>query len=372
MNCRHVLRVTLILFVYLSTIFIYSISSSKPGPDSMSFVDPTSVVKSVLGNQRSACDRCGQQFDHSNNGINSCSFHLGRYVNGSWTCCKYNYAHANGCKHCPHSGKERAAFIRVESLPRTVDGLSLYSHVEINLFPGIRHTLMLQISKSMSLLLKSYFFVEEDHDEDSDDMSDATGSTDSNSVQSSHASMLLSIKHKPITSSVTASSQNSRERLGSSELKMTSPENKPLKAPELVLIKVCRVGNVDVNITVGGFRRLSQISSLDICVPAYSKAYEIGSWEFHSKKYLRSHLVREVLKSGARSGFSQFRRKKFGGSAITEEPSHDNSSPTSTPPDVPPTFVHSKEVLDISKEASDILGMPAPLLKKKKKLFFGR
>lgn len=363
MECRHVSACNAIVF----RLFIYSISSSKPGPDSMSFVDPTSVVKSVLGNKRSACDRCGQHFDHSNNDINSCSFHLGQYVNGCWTCCKYTYAHAIGCKHCPHSGKERAAFIRVESLPRIVDGLSLYSHFEVNLFPGIRHTLMLQISKSMSLLLKSYFFVEEDHDEDSDDMSDATGSTDSNSVQSSHTSMLLSIKNKPITSSVaqgSTSSRNSRERLGSSELEMTSPETKPLKTSELVLIKVCRVGNVDVNITVGGFRRLSQISSLDICVPAYSKAYEIGSWEFHSKKYLRSHLVREVLKSGARSGFSQFRRKKFGGLTITEEPSHEPSSLTSIPPDVPPTF-------DQSKEASDILGMPAPL-KKKKKLFFGR
>ena len=118
------------------------VSSSRPGPDSIGFLDPTSVVKSLLGNERSPCQRCGQHFDHSKNDLNSCVFHLGQFKSGVWTCCNSTNATAPGCKSGPHTGKERAAVVRVESLPRIVEGISLYTHFEVNLFPGILHTLV--------------------------------------------------------------------------------------------------------------------------------------------------------------------------------------------------------------------------------------
>lgn len=371
-------------FAYIQT---YSISSSKPGPDSIGFLDPTSVVKSVLGNARSACDQCGQYFDHSNNDLFSCVFHRGKYDYGVWTCCKATNSNASGCKSGPHSGKERAAVIRVESLPQVVGRLSLYSHFEVNLFPGIPHTLMIQISKSMSRLLKSYFFVEDDHDEEFDAVStfsDSTGSNEAISMQSDYLPKSTIRRKSPsIGAQGAPSSGNQCIPGGSTELDSKSSELKsPSKAAEVVLFKVWRVGYVDVNVSVGGFKRLPQASSIDICVPAYSKAYEIGTWEFHGKKYL-THVVREVLKSGASSGLDKFRRKVMGGSSNTSigqsgdqlEPILESSSPNSSPHHLPPILDSSASELGsfIGKHlfrpmgAADILGTPAK--KRKKKLF---
>jgi hypothetical protein len=366
---------------------IDSVSSLKPSPDSIAFLDPTSVVRSILGNERSACDQCGQFFDHSNNNLNSCVFHLGQYDYGVWSCCKSANAHAPGCKSGPHSGKERAAVIRLESLPQIVNGLSLYSHFEVNLFPGIPHTLMIQISKSMSHLLKSYFFVEEYHDEEFDAVStfsDGTGSTEV-SVQSDH----FPTRRRKLPSIGAQGAPASGNQcipgyVASTELEYMSSESKsPTKAAEVVLFKVWRVGYVDINLSVGGFKRLPQASSLDLCVPAYSKAYEIGTWEFHGKKYL-THLVREVFKSGASSGLDKFRRKVMGGSSNTStgqrgdliEPVLESSSPRSSPHYLPPILDSSASEPGsfIGKHlfrpmgAADILGTPAKT-KKKKKLF---
>ena len=346
-------------------------------------------MSSILGNERSACDQCGQNFDHSNNDLNSCLFHLGQYEYGVWTCCKSAHGNAPGCKSGPHSGKERAAVIRVESLPQIVNGLSLYSHFEVNLFPGIPHTLMIQISKSMSHLLKLYFFVEEDHDEEFDALStfsDGTGSTEA-SVQSDH--FLTRRRKLPSTGAQGAPASGNQSIPGyvaCTELENMSSESKsPTKAAEVVLFKVWRVGYVDVNVSVGGFKRLPQASSLDICVPAYSKAYEIGTWEFHGKKYL-THVVREVLKSGASSGLDKFRRKVMGGASNTStgqrgdmiEPILESSSPSSSPRHLPPILDSSasEPVSFIGKHlfrpmgAADILGTPAK--NKKKKKLFGR
>ena len=119
------------------------VSSSRPGPDSIGFADPTSVIKSVLGNERSPCQRCGQRFDHSTNDLNSCVYHPGQIISGVWTCCSSQAkVDAPGCKSGPHTGKERAAVVRVEALPPVVDGISMYSHFEVNLFPGVLHTLV--------------------------------------------------------------------------------------------------------------------------------------------------------------------------------------------------------------------------------------
>jgi hypothetical protein len=370
-----------------------SVSSSRPSPDSIVFLDPTSIVKSVLGNERSPCGRCDQFFNPSKNDLNSCVFHIGQYIYGKWTCCKSSNATAPGCKTGPHSGKERAAVIRVETLPRTVDGISLYSHFEVNLFPGIPHKLVLQISKSMSRLLMSYFFVEDDNDDDIDTMltvsDDASATSDSFSTQvefspkpiSKKKAMLIGGKGTPYSAS-----KRSNEGVSDTVELRSSVVESPKKKPEIVFVKVWRVGYVDVNISLGGFKRLP-ISSLDICVPAYSKAYEIGTWEYLGKKYL-SHLVREVLKSGASSGLEKFRRKMMG-SASNPSPSgqlgdlrnstssdyETNSTPRMPlPPRLPAMSADSVSVEPESstrlwgrpKGASDILGTPT---KKKRSLF---
>ncbi len=64
---------------------------------------------------------------------------------------------------------------------------------------------------------------------------------------------------------------------------------------------------MNVNLSLGGFRRLPQ-TTLDICVPAYSRAYEVGTWSYLGRKFL-TYLIKEVLKSGASSGLEKVRRK---------------------------------------------------------------
>lgn len=270
----------------------------------------------------------------------------------------------------------------------------MYSHFEVNLFPGIPHQLVLQISKSMSRLLMSYFFVEDDYDDDIDIMltvsDDTSAMSDSFSSQPEFSPKPMSRKKamliggKGITSS--ASKRVSESMSESNEFKSNSVES-PKKRPEVVFVKVWRVGYVDVNISLGGFKRLP-LSSLDICVPAYSKAYEIGTWEYLGKKYL-SHLVREVLKSGASSGLGKFRRKVMGGGGASPSPAgqrgdllvsttsfETNSTPRLLPPRLPTMSTDSDSAEPESsigsklwgrpKGASDILGTP---VKKKRSMF---
>ncbi len=286
---------------------------------------------------------------------------------------------------------ERAVVIRVETLPRTMEGISLYSHFEVNLFPGIPHKLVLQISKSMSRLLMSYFFVEDDNDDDIDTLITASDDT---SATSDSFSTQLDFSPKPMSRKKAMliggrgtpySDKRTNEGSDSMELKSNSVVESPKKKTEIVFIKVWRVGYVDVNISLGGFKRLP-LASLDICVPAYSKAYEIGTWEYLGKKYL-SHLVREVLKSGASSGLDKFRRKVMGGAAspspagqrgdLVESTSSFETSltPRLLPPRLPTMSTDSdsaeqssigKNLWGRPKGAADILGTP---MKKKRSLF---
>ena len=83
------------------------VRSLKPGPDSISFPDPTTVITPVL-DERSPCVVCGERFDHSFNDLTSCTFHNGKFTFGAWSCCNSNNIKAPGCKyHGPHRGKER-------------------------------------------------------------------------------------------------------------------------------------------------------------------------------------------------------------------------------------------------------------------------
>lgn len=279
------------------------VSSTKPGPDAICFPDPTSIMKPVL-DERSPCLRCNNPFDHDANDLHSCLFHDGKYRSGAWSCCGSTYKHSLGCKRGPHTGKERAALVRIEALPRIVEGITLYSHFEVIIFPEIPHTTTVQISKSLSKLFMNYFFVDDGEVEVSGKAasSDVPASADSISYQSDSTSrqksLLIGGKGSPRERSHT-------EDDVSENLAEVSAQT------ELVLIKVWRVGYINVELSVAGFRRIPQ-RTVDIRVHDYSKAYKIGSWGYLGKKYL-TYLIHETLKSGASSAI--FRRKATGNTA---------------------------------------------------------
>jgi hypothetical protein len=297
------------------------VSSSRPGPDSIIFPDPTSVIKPVL-DERSPCQRCHRRFDHSQNNLNSCSFHAGKFLSGVWSCC--NSTDSLGCKSGPHTGKERAAIVRVETLPRIIEGITLYSHFEVNIFPETPHALIVQISKSLSKLFMSYFFVGGAEEKESlfqpDDavstITDGTGSTEAFSTKTENA---------PRQKAVLFGGKGSPRGKQAESSYTPEPSTEVCSRPEIVFIKVWRVGYINVEVTTGGFRRIPQ-RTIDICVPAYSRAYKIGSWAYLGQKYLM-YLVHEVLKSGASSAI--FRRKGPGGASdVQSDPAQSLNKPT--------------------------------------------
>jgi len=55
----------------LENIFLHSF---KPGPESIVFEDPCSVVRNIISN-RNPCQRCGVAYDPESNKCSSCTFH---------------------------------------------------------------------------------------------------------------------------------------------------------------------------------------------------------------------------------------------------------------------------------------------------------
>ncbi len=350
------------------------VTSLKPGPDSIGFADPTSVVKPVLGSERSPCQRCGSTFSHSSNGLDSCRFHSGRFSAGKWTCCNATTSKASGCKTAPHTGKERTAVVRVESLPPVVEGISLYSHLEVNIFPSVPHTLSVQISKSISRLFMDYFFFGQDDDDDDDAKSvstDVTGATDvsvrsdSTPKQTVRKKSLL-IGGKGITNRAIKEgiSQSDSYDLNDQQ-QLREQQQQPI---ETFFIKVFRVGYVNVEVSLGGFRALPQ-TTLNICVREYSKAYKIGSSAYLGQKYLY-YLIHEVLKSGASSAL---RRRKMTTSAVTDndDKEEDDGQAERKKPVSPPWVSRRSAAESRSVGVEDILGSPIrkSAMKKKKRLF---
>ena len=62
----------------------------------------------------------------------------------------------------PHSGREKAAVVRIETLPSPTNGLRLYKHLEINFYPNVQHTIIVQITKDLSNLFMAYFLGADD------------------------------------------------------------------------------------------------------------------------------------------------------------------------------------------------------------------
>ena len=109
-----------------------------PSADTIGFPDPSIIVKNVLGEKRSPCQRCGNDFERNCNEVNSCKFHPGMFRNSSsdgsirWSCCGAGRADSMGCVGRPHTGSEKAMEIRFDAYPRLVEGLTLYKLIEVN------------------------------------------------------------------------------------------------------------------------------------------------------------------------------------------------------------------------------------------------
>lgn len=188
-----------------------------------------------------------------------------------------------------------------------VEGITLYSHFEVNIFPEIQHKTSVQITKSLSKLFMSYFFVEDERDDAkiAREMTPhrgpsvtVTGSGESISLMPDNDS-----RQKALLIGGKMHARESQQTDDSDDENSSSTATHPQS--ELVLIKVWRVGCINAEISLAGFRRIPQ-KTVDIRVHDYSRAYKIGSWEYLGRKYL-TFLIQETLKSGASSAI--FRRK---------------------------------------------------------------
>ena len=305
------------------------INSLKPSADAMNnFAEPGSVLTTSLGAERTPCQRCGATFDRASNYTRSCRFHghdygsVGQYLKsqGSWSCCGASSEGAPGCKTSPHTGRERVALVRVESLPK-IKGISLYKHVEINIYPEVPHTLVVQMTKNVSKLFVSYFI---------GDSAAGKGSTKQGVADVQHSKHLgdddksdISVSLAPVPTIEKSDSMKKKSNLFSKQQTFLRKGNSSVpvietcassdcddrealasckKEEEIVFVKHLRIGNINTEISLVGFP--IETRQYGIGVPAFTRAYKIGTNSYLSRKYV-SHVVHEVVKSVAHSGLTK-------------------------------------------------------------------
>jgi hypothetical protein len=290
-----------------------NISSEKPSPEAANFSYSSAVIRTIVGVERSPCERCGKPFYRSNNESNSCIFHPGIYSSSAageyrWTCCSAVLPDALGCAARPHTGKERALALRLDAFPRVVKGLTVYRHAEGNIFPGVPHTLVLQLTKSLSKLLGEYFFGDgnvingamnssEISSDVSSEISDGDGFDNNDGSEKNHQ---------------TQSNQNGRRKTNASSSKASSskvstenPRNEP--NIEVYFVKYWRLGELNMNISIAGFGKYRNITDFGLSVSSFQAAYNIGS-----AQYLIKQLKLHILRSLASNGLEKIRDKISG------------------------------------------------------------
>jgi len=298
------------------------INSLKPSAEAMNFNEPGAVLTTSLSTERSPCQRCGSIFDRASNYMHSCRYHSGKYFKSAakWSCCGALSEGEAGCKTGPHSGKERVALVRVESLPKTIHGVSLYKHIEVNIYPEVPHTLIVQMTKSVSKLFTSYFIGDSivpkgsvrqgvgdaqqtkyfGGDDDKSDLADSLLLERGDSVKK--RSTLFGKRKGTGSSNLSAVEEikmsGSCEGDDANSIKASSKNKKE----EIVFVKHLRIGNINTEITLVGFP--VETRDYGIGVPAFSRAYKIGTNSYLSRKYL-NYVVHEVVKSIAHSGLSK-------------------------------------------------------------------
>jgi len=290
------------------------VASLKPGPDSMGFSDPTTIIKTTVGTERSACQRCGSKFDRASNELTSCIFHPGNYIQSRWTCCGASSFRTKGCMSLPHTGIERVLSIRFDALPRIVDGLTMYKHMEANIYPGMRHILVVQLTKSLTKTFSAYFLgdsTEADVHSKDHMYNRAVSETSSDTMESDFGSY---------SSRVSVGDSDDEDISGKKGLlfgKSYAPKepeivdpkplvtendlidgsNVPKRSREIFFLKNWRAGEININLSITGFHRFLNIKMQSLLVPYFRRAYKIGSTNYLLRKFL-AHLIKNLLSCG--------------------------------------------------------------------------
>jgi len=168
----------------------------RPSSDAMEFFDPTVVLTPQLDNEE-PCIRCGQPFRAEENSPTSCNFHahpdgtmgefklldaiidspksrrrLKRQSSSEsefslqkvpmWTCCGSPNQNSPGCASRPHTSNEMMLTVRADLLPTAIIGnseVAVIHLMEIGLFPGFPHTLIIQVTRTLADLINKYFLI---------------------------------------------------------------------------------------------------------------------------------------------------------------------------------------------------------------------
>lgn len=296
-----------------------AVKNHKPSPESIDFFDPTAVVTTTLG-ERSPCLRCGALFFQSQNSIRACNTHAdefgrpGSFCNEKkiWSCCHQTWEGAPGCSFRPHTGRERAVIVSMEALPPRVPKVSLYKHLEINIYPSVNHKLNIQATKSLVNLFVAYFVgsLKDTNKEENSDKHHTNNEELCESPQGRKKSMLFGsnqTKIKPKTKKKSTQlllnkegpmqQEQQKQSESSSEFGLSSSSSTPRK--EIFFIQHWRLGKMNFEVSLAGFpilRDTQLANNLSLNLPAFERSYKIGSGPYLSQKYFK-HLKNEVIKS---------------------------------------------------------------------------
>jgi hypothetical protein len=273
-----------------------------PTSEAMIFHDSSVILKTILGNERSPCQRCGAYFDRSSNHTSSCIFHPGVYEESQhenmyrWSCCDETNPLAKGCEARPHTGLERAIQVRFDALPRTVKGLSMYRHFEANIYPGVPHTILVQLTKSHAKSFMDYFLGSSSDILDNDDgsmISEPVGSRER--IESSGDE-----NRRHLLFGGALSKKDSFRRRDSRD---SESENEKIKTRgkkelgEIIFLKLWRMGDININLSVAGFGRVVDLHEQALVVSSFQRAYKIGPVDHLVRKVL-GHLLKDLMSSG--------------------------------------------------------------------------
>lgn len=306
------------------------VTSHKPCSDAMRFPDPTIIVKTVLGEKRSPCQRCGLDFDRGSNEINSCRFHPGSFQLSTlerrmkWTCCAADDATAKGCVSRPHTGAEKAMDLQFDAFPRVVEGITLYKFIEANVYPGLSHTTIVQLTRSLTKSFMNYFLGDTDGviSVDTKEMLTAsqTFSRSSTLESSSTDSTDVSFPSQVTPGFDPADLRDSRRFLLFGETgvddKTQSPfelqqlslsksdkdkdkadkDDKDPKDAEIVFLRNWNIGDINIKLSIAGFHKIIDVSNVDLVISGFQRRYKIGSVQHLVKKFL-AHLIKNLLSS---------------------------------------------------------------------------
>ena len=374
------------------------VTSHKPSTDAMDFPDPTIIVKTILGEKRSPCQRCGLEFDRGSNEINSCRFHPGNFQGSShdkstkWSCCGANDARANGCVARPHTGSEKAMDIQFDAFPRVVEGITLYKFIEANVYPGVTHTTIVQLTRSMTKSFMNYFLGDTDGIVSADtkkmlsaSQSATLSTSDTSSIDSTETS-----SHSQSTPSFEPNTlRDSRRYLlfgeaGIDEEMQSAPalfdpqqvsvsksdkerkgDDKGSKDTEIVFLRNWNIGDINIKLSIAGFHKIIDVSDVDLVISGFHRRYKIGSVQHLAKKFL-AHLIKNLLTSSL-----GILKVKLSGNKQLKHADSASRNP------VPENTLEALEEEDEAYAAEDavenlLLATPKTKQKKKKRRWIGR